>query len=165
MIAVLGFLSYYVRTNLIEKMLRQYYPDYAQIDTRYAPNLYGGYNFDTDSLLQGMNPIGIQYGPIIPTLWAILLVVTSYMKPVDLPFAFNVTIIVLIYAIISIWVIGMVVRFNVRKLTKPEIFGRFYYMQNVSSRRWLDYCRNLVLGDSIAITLTGLTFIFLASLF
>lgn len=165
MIGLLGFLSYYVRTNLIEKMSRQYYPDYAQIDTRYAPNLYGGYNFDTDSLLQGMNPIGIQYGPIIPVLWGILLVITNYMKPTDLPFILDATIIVLTYAVISIWVIGTVVRINLRRITKPEIIGRFYYMYNVNSRRWLDYCRTLVIGDSVAIALTGVVILLLASLF
>lgn len=153
----IGGLGYFIRSRIIEKLIIQYYRGKEDIDNRYMPNLYGGYTFDTPSFWQGVNPVGIQYSPLIPILALITMFTISYGKPPT--GVIGIILIGIIYTSLICWLAGIVIRINLRKLLKPEILGRFYYLQNTNTRTWLNYSLTLVVIDSVAFALLGICFI------
>lgn len=156
-IILIGLLSLLIRTKIIVKMDYRYYKGKKEIDKTRAPNLYGGYTFDTQySSMREFNPIGIEYGVTFPIIWSIVLFIATYLEPTTHNIVVTVIEVILIYVSMIIWVIGMVFRINLRRVAKPSITGRFYYMQNCESNAWLGYCMSLVGLDSLAFVMAGI---------
>lgn len=166
MIILIGLLSLFIRTKIIEKMDYRYYKGKKEIDRLHPPNFYGGYTFDTQySSMREFNPIGIQYGFMFPFIWLIVLFIITYLEPKTYNPGITVVEVILVYGSMIIWLITMATRISLRRLTKPSITGRFYYMQNCESNSWLGYCMVLVGSDSMVFVMAGLIVLFHGCLF